>query len=139
MLEWPGRCRVCGEAISDWAAAGLAGNRWAHRSCWQEHRQRATAAGRRAPALRSPVERRAQLELPMIVFLLMFHFGLGTAVTGWVLLSQDSTTAGAITLTIGLIAPLVGAIGIAANFLGLRRIELIYQQLEAQGGWRSER
>ena len=75
----------------------------------------------------------------MIVFLLMFHFGLGTAVTGWVLLSQDSATAGAITLTIGLIAPLVGAVGIAANFLGLRRIELISQQLEAQGGWKSER
>ena len=140
MLEWPGRCSRCRKAIDDWADAGLHQKRWVHKACftelWREARQR----GVEPPALRSPTERGGQLELPMLIFLLLFHFGLGMAVMGWIMLTQHgSETAAAALLVVGLIAPLVGVAGVALNVVSRRRVELIRQALELAGGWKPGR
>ena len=130
MVEWPGRCGSCHELISDWAGAGFSGRRWVHKSCWRE--------GQHNGSLRSPLERGVQLELPMMASLLLFHFGLATALAGWVLLTQGETVAGAVTLSAGLVTPLIGAAGIALTVLSRRRIELVRLDLDAHGGWRAE-
>jgi hypothetical protein len=79
--------------------------------------------------------------MPMIVFLLLFHFGLGGAVVGWVLLTQtaDPGTSDAVVFALGAIAGLIGAAGIAVNVMGRRHIESIRQALETVGGWRPGR
>ncbi len=138
MVEWPGRCAECRQVISSWNDAGFTGVRWVHKACWREKRRRDPVRGRELPLLRSPVERSAQLEAPMLLFLLMFHFGLATAVAGWLLLNEGAATAGPIALTIGIIAPLIGVAGVVVNFLRRRDIEVIRQQLETNGGWRGE-
>ncbi len=140
MVEWPGRCSACREAIVDWTEAGLHGRRWVHRSCFGERWRAARERGVELPALRSPAERGRQLELPMLVFLLLFHFGLGAAVAGWIMLTQNgSETAAAILLAAGIVAPLIGVAGVAVNIISRRRVELIRQALELQGGWRAGR
>jgi hypothetical protein len=141
MIQWPPRCDRCRREIDDWSNAGLYGKGWLHKSCWSELFREAQSLGRAVPELRSPVERSAQLELPMMVFLLLFHFGLAAAVGGWFLLTQtdESRTAGVIILVGGLISPLVGAAGAALNILSRRRIEVIRQTLDLQGGWKPGR
>jgi hypothetical protein len=141
MIKWPARCEQCGGEIEDWAAAGLAGAAWVHKRCWTEAYREAQAQGRELPALRSPVERGSQLELPMAVFMLMFHFGLAAAVAGWFLLTQteESETAGILLVVFGIIVPLLGAAGAALNVVGRRRIEMIRHELDVQGGWKPGR
>ncbi len=138
MVEWPGRCAECRQVISSWNDAGYTGARWVHKTCWREKRRRDPVRGRDLPLLRSPVERSSQLEMPMLLFLLMFHFGLATAVAGWLLLNEGSSTSGGIALAIGLVSPLIGVAGVVINFLRRRDIEVIRQQLETSGGWRGE-
>lgn len=139
-MEWPGRCCVCNEQIEDWNDAGYQGRRWIHKSCWGENVRGATAAGKEMPPLRPPTDRSSQLELPMFVFLLLFHFGLGGAVAGWIMLTQASNeTIGGILLVVGIITPLIGVAGIAANIISRRRIELIRHHLDTQGGWKPGR
>jgi hypothetical protein len=135
-MEWPGRCGVCKQEIEDWTEAGYEGRRWVHKRCWAE----AGAASRALTLLRPPTDRSTELELPMLVFLLMFHFGLGAAVAGWIMLTQGAyETAGTITLIVGIVTPLIGIAGVAVNIVSRRRIELIRQDLETQGGWRPGR
>ena len=140
MVEWPGRCSECRQQIDDWTDAGLYGSRWVHKACFSS-RFSGQPAGNALEALRSPVERSSQLELPMIVFVLMFHFGLGAAVIGWIMLTQltQDTSGGAFVLAAGIIVPVIGAIGVALNVIGRRRIETIRQELDAQGGWKPGR
>jgi hypothetical protein len=71
----------------------------------------------------------------------MFHFGLAAAVAGWFLLTQtaESETAGVLLVVFGIITPLAGAAGAALNVVGRRRIELIRQELDLQGGWKPGR
>jgi hypothetical protein len=83
------------------------------------------------------VERGRLLELPMLIFLLMFHFGLGAAVAGWIMIDQDQTPGtGAILLVIGLVVPLIGVAGVALNIISRRRIEMIRQAVDTGGGWK---
>lgn len=139
LLEWPGRCGACRRRIDSWVEAGLYGRRWVHKACFGELAKAAQARGEE-PALRSPAERGAQLELPMLLFLLLFHFGLGGAVAGWVMLTQGRSEAtAAALLAVGLLAPLAGVAGIAANIVSRRRVELVRRELERQGGWRAGR
>ncbi len=142
MLEWPPRCADCREPIADWASAGLYDGRWVHKTCWNDRYSQAQQRGVEITALRSPLERGKQLELPMMVFVLMFHFGLGAAVAGWVLLTQNHTglsEGSGLLLLIGVVTPLIGVTGMAANFLLRRRIEVIRSELETQGGWKPGR
>lgn len=139
MLEWPPRCAYCGEPIEDWAEAGLDNSAWVHKACWAQRWREARERGVELPALRSPVERSRQLELPMMVSLLLFHFGLGAAIAGWIMLTRDAQTAGLITLAFGVVTPVIGAAGILINFISRRRIELIRQELDARGGWKLNR
>jgi hypothetical protein len=139
MLSWSARCGHCGKQVEDWSDAGLLERRWLHKACWSEIARSSDRPGRELPALRPPTERTNELELPMLVFLLMFHFGLATAVAGWLMLTRDFVTAGVITLVIGLVTPLVGGAGIALNIVSRRQIELIRRELEAAGGWRASR
>ncbi len=74
----------------------------------------------------------------MMVCLLMFHFGLGFAIAGWVLMTQDERLSGGLSLAFGLLAPALGLLGVAWNFEGRRRIEAIREDLERQGGWQGE-
>ena len=137
-MEWPGRCGLCKQPIADWGDAGYHGSRWVHKACWTESLLK---SGRgELSALLSPVERRRQLELPMLIFMLLFHFGLGGAVAGWILFAQgyDEAT-GIVVFTIGLVAGLIGVAGAAVNIVNRRRIELIRQELETQGGWKPGR
>lgn len=97
MMEWPARCSECHEPIDDWADAGLFRGRWIHKTCFSDHYAAAPEG------LRSPVERSAQLELPMLIFLLLFHFGLGAAVAGWVMLTQLSESIDGGLIVLGLI------------------------------------
>jgi hypothetical protein len=137
-MEWPGRCRLCKQPIADWSDAGYHGG-WLHKACWTDSLLKAGNVGD-LPALQSPLERRRELELPMFVYMMLFHFGLGAAVTGWILLAQgydDST--GIIVFPLGLLAGLIGVAGAAMNIVSRRRIELIRQDLETQGGWKPGR
>ncbi len=143
MLEWPGRCSRCGKDIEDWAEAGLHKQSWIHKSCFADVLSDASTEGQRLPSLRSPLDRSSQLELPMFFFLLLFHFGLGMGVIGWVLLTQENPThskdTGAILLALGLITPLIGVVGIATNIASRRRIEAVRRALDLQGGWKPGR
>jgi hypothetical protein len=136
MVEWPGRCARCDEEIANWSDAGLLNRRWVHKSCYVQARSK----GDSLPELRSPAERGSHLEMPMLIFLLMFHFGLGAAVAGWIMLDQDKSTSLAVALlVVGIVIPVVGLAGVAVNIISRRRIELIRQNLDAVGGWRPGR
>jgi hypothetical protein len=140
MVEWPGRCYSCGQEITDWNDAGLSEGRWIHKACYSVRLAEAQSEGVTLEDLRSPAERQRQLELPMLFFLLLFHFGLGAAVAGWIMIDQDqSHTIGAILIAIGIITPLIGIGGVAVNIISRRRIELIRQELDTAGGWRPGR
>ena len=139
MMQWPARCERCHEVIGDWADAGFQRKAWYHKACFSQSQEEAQQQGDSLPDLRSPVERAAQLELPMLIFLLMFHFGLGAAVAGWIAITQGGTHGGVIALVVGIIVPLIGIAGVAVNILSRRRIEIIRQALELQGGWKPGR
>ena len=134
-MAWPPKCSDCGERITNWSACGIYEGRWLHKSCWAGRWQEARQGGRELAALRSPAENTSILEAPMFLFILMFHFGTATALMGWILLTQDSNTAGPITLAIGVAASLVGGVGAFANLVSRRRLEMIRRELELQGGW----
>jgi hypothetical protein len=137
MFEWPGRCSSCGEPIEDWPAAGLLQKRWVHKACYTRLRNDALMRGEAPPDLQSPVDRGKLLELPMLIFLLMFHFGLGAAVAGWIMIDQDQTPqTGALLIVIGLVVPLIGVAGVALNIISRRRIQLVQQAVELAGGWK---
>jgi hypothetical protein len=154
MIEWPGTCARCGREIEDWADAGLLGKRWLHKACWSEDFRAGSAAGKETPPLRSPLDRAGYLEAPMLIFLLMFHFGLGAAIAGWVMLTQgrgfvhvpswafftsDPKAFATSLLVVGLIVPVVGLGGVSLNILSRRRIEIIRQALDVAGGWKPGR
>ena len=143
MFEWPGRCSRCGEIIEEWPEAGLHKQRWIHKACFADALGEASSEGRELSELRSPLDRSSQLELPMLFFLLLFHFGLGMGVIGWVLLTQEGPTnskdTGAILLALGLVTPLVGVAGIAVNIVSRRRIEAVRRTLDLRGGWKPGR
>jgi hypothetical protein len=137
MLEWPGRCAFCSETIEEWTEAGLHDRRWAHKACYTERWNQAHSDGADLPELRSPIERSTQLEMPMLVALLLFHFGLGFAVIGWIMLDQDKSPDLAVALlVIGIVTPLLGIAGIALNIISRRRIQLIQRELDLAGGWK---
>jgi hypothetical protein len=139
-MEWPGRCSACKEAIADWSEAGYNDGRWIHKSCWTEALLHSEAADSARPVLQSPLERARQLDLPMMVYVLLFHFGSGAAVIGWILFTQgyDEAT-GVVVFPIGLVATLIGVAGAAVNIMSRRRIEGIRRALEMQGGWKPGR
>jgi hypothetical protein len=139
-MEWPGRCSLCKQPIGDWRDAGYHSARWVHKACWTETLLRASGGQAELPLLQSPLERRRDLELPMVIYMLLFHFGLGAAVAGWILFAQgyDEGT-GIIVFPLGLIAGLIGVAGAAVNIVSRRRIELIREELETQGGWKPGR
>lgn len=140
MLEWPGRCHTCNQLIADWADAGMADSRWVHKTCYARTTVEATKRGIDLAPLRSPIERGKILEWPMLVSILLFHFGLGIAFIGWIMLTQDTTTStdsiGFALLAIGLVTPLLGIAGVAVSILGRRHIELVRQALDLSGGWK---
>ena len=140
MLEWPGRCAFCSETIEDWTEAGLYDRQWTHKACYTARWNEARNAGTDLPDLRSPIERSSQLEMPMLLFLLLFHFGLGFAVIGWIMIDQEeSPDLGVILLVAGVIVPLIGLAGVALNIISRRRIELIRRELDLAGGWKPGR
>ena len=137
MIEWPARCGYCGKPIEDWTEAGLYDKQWIHKNCYNVRWNEAHNVGSDLPELRSPVERSSQLEMPMLLFLLLFHFGLGFAVIGWIMIDQDqSPDIGVALLVVGIIVPLIGIAGVALNIVSRRRIELIRRELELAGGWK---
>jgi hypothetical protein len=90
--------------------------------------------------LRDPTDRSKQLEWPMLAFLLMFHFGLGGALAGWLMISQNrSESIAAPLLALGIIVPLIGVTGTVINIISRRRIEMVRQALVAAGGWKPGR
>jgi hypothetical protein len=140
MVEWPGRCKSCHQSIEDWADAGLHANRWIHKTCFQEMRREAIAKGNDLGPLKSPEDRGKLLEWPMLTFLLMFHFGLGGAVAGWLLLTQHrSENVAGLLIAFGLIVPAIGVAGIVVNVISRRHIELVRQALVTAGGWKPGR
>ena len=136
MLEWPGRCSHCKQPIEDWSQAASYEARWVHKACWREANPNHSAE--LATLLDSPVERGRILDWPMLFFLLLFHFGLGAAIAGWLLLTKvnSSETAAIIVFVVGVITPLIGVIGVAINIISRRRVESIRQSLDLQGGWK---
>lgn len=137
MLEWPGRCVHCGEEINDWTEAGLHAKRWVHKACYTARWNEAHDSGTSLGDLRSPIERSTLLELPMLISLLLFHFGLGGAVAGWIMLDQgQSTDVGVGLLIAGIVIPLIGIAGVALNIISRKRIETIRQELDLAGGWK---
>jgi len=140
MVEWPGRCSNCDQQIDDWSDAGFYDRRWIHKGCFSNQRAGEQGRGQVAAELRSPIDRGKLLELPMLIFLLMFHFGLGAAVAGWIMIDQDQTPdIGAALMVIGVVVPLIGVAGVALNIISRRRIELIRQAVDARGGWKPGR
>ena len=140
MVEWPGRCAYCANTIEDWTDAGLYDKHWIHKTCYTTRWNEAHNAGTDLPELRVPTDRGTQLEMPMLLFLLLFHFGLGFAVIGWIMIDQDqSPDLGVALLVIGIIVPLIGIAGVALNIVSRRRIHSIQQQLDVAGGWKPGR
>lgn len=140
MLEWPGRCSRCHEQIASWSDAGFDDKSWVHKACFQETQKEAQARGKELRILRAPDERYHQLELPMLIFVLMFHFGIGLAVIGWIVIDQGgSQTWGAVTMALGIIIPALGLTGAAFNIISRRRIEQVRQELLLTGGWKPGR
>jgi hypothetical protein len=139
-LEWPGRCKSCKRQIEDWADAGTTDQGWVHKTCYQESTAEATTRGIELAPLRSPLERSRSLEMPMMAFILMFHFGIGVGFIGWIMLTQNTLNTnygslGYVLLVIGIVTPLIGIGGIALNVLSRRRIELVRRALDLSGGW----
>jgi hypothetical protein len=140
MVEWPGRCSSCDKHIEDWFDAGFHDRRWIHKSCYTQRWQQAHQRGETPPDLQDPTDRVKILEMPMLFFLMLFHFGLGAAVAGWIMLDQDQTPdIGVALLVIGIVVPLIGVAGMALNIISRRRIELIRQAVDARGGWKPGR
>ena len=141
MISWPARCDRCDDPVEDWGDAGLYESGFMHKRCWTELYGESQTRGREIAPLRSPIDRGSQLEWPMFIFLMMFHFGLAAAVGGWFLLTQtnENTTTGFIVLIAGIVVPVIGAAGAAVNILSRRRIEFIRHQLDLAGGWKPGR
>jgi hypothetical protein len=140
MIEWPARCNACSNPIEDWTEAGLHNRQWIHKACYTTRWNEAHTTGNDLPDLRPPTDRGTQLEMPMLLFLLLFHFGLGFAVIGWIMIDQDqSPDLGVAFLVVGIIVPLIGIAGVALNIISRRRIQLIQQQLDLAGGWKPGR
>jgi len=140
MIEWPGRCSHCKQQIEDWSDAGAFEGRWIHKDCWAET-QPPAVRGAGLARLLSPVDRSKTLEWPMLISMLLFHFGLGAGFIGWIMLTQTSSSdaAGALVLVIGLVTPIIGVAGVALNVMARRRIELVRVALDNQGGWKPGR
>lgn len=140
MLEWPGKCAICSQKIDDWAEAGFFDRSWIHKSCYTEKTRRAALQGTEMPPLRSPLDRSRVLEWPMLISILLFHFGIGIGFIGWIMLTQDTQTStdtiGAALLAIGLAMPVTGIFGVAMNIRGRRRIEHVRRALDLSGGWK---
>jgi hypothetical protein len=137
MMEWPGRCKSCHRPIEEWSSAGLHEGRWVHKACYADERRQASQRGRELSELLPPTDRRKQLEWPMLTFLLMFHFGLGGIIAGWLMLTQDRyETVAVVLIAIGIIVPLIGLIGVALNIVSRRRIEIVQHELDLAGGWK---
>jgi hypothetical protein len=141
MIEWPGRCRHCGQHIEDWSQAGSFEGRWIHKECWLRLQQPGASPSNEASSLGSPIDRSKVLELPMFVSLMLFHFGLGAGFIGWIMLTQTNSdaTASALVMAIGLITPILGVAGVALNIISRRRVEMVRQSLDLQGGWKPGR
>ena len=141
MVEWPGRCEHCRLPIEDWPGAGLHGAKWLHKNCFQEMTRASLERGVELQPLRAPDERAKMLDWPMLGFLMLFHFGLGAAVAGWLMMQQNwaSDSLAASLLIIGIVIPLIGVAGCVVNVISRRRIELVRQALEMQGGWKPGR
>jgi hypothetical protein len=140
MLEWPARCADCSNTIEDWTEAGLHDKQWIHKACYTTRWTEAHNTGKDLPDLRAPTDRGTQLDMPMLLFMLLFHFGLGFAVIGWIMIDQDqSPDLGVAFLVVGIIVPLIGIAGVALNIISRRRIQLIQQQLDLAGGWKPGR
>lgn len=126
--------------IEDWTEAGLHDRQWIHKDCYTARLNEAHNSGASLAALQPPTERGTQLEMPMLLFLLLFHFGLGFAVIGWIMIDQDqSPDLGMALLVVGIIVPLIGIAGVALNIISRRRIHSIQQQLDLAGGWKPGR
>ena len=138
-VEWPGRCSQCREEIGDWADSGYYQGHWVHKSCFSKNWQEAQARGVELAPLKSPEARSSSLELPMLIFLLMFHFGLGAAVAGWITIDQGAEQRGIIMLAVSIAVSVIGVIGVAINVMSRTRIQSIRQALELQGGWKPGR
>lgn len=137
-MEWPARCSKCKQPIEDWNAAGYDGGHWVHKDCWVK--EGGSAAARPLSTLASPLERLRELELPMFLYILLFHFGTGAAVTGWILFAQGyDEHVGSIVFPLGMIASLLGVVGVWLNIVSRRRIELIRRTLDVEGGWKPGR
>jgi hypothetical protein len=126
-------CDHCGEIIADFNEAGRLGRKWLHKSCWLEIWREQRERGIDLPLLTSPLAP-APGESRVLLFALMFHFGLGLALIGWVLLTQESsTTAGIICLAIGLITPLIGVVGIVHSVYRRKQYEGVLAEVRAAG------
>lgn len=134
MVRWPPRCRECGRPIDDWGEAGRLREGWLHKGCWLELSRREQARGREPSILRTPLEDQSR-ELGVFVYALLFHFGIGLALMGWVLLAQEQPGSGLVLLVLGLVFPVVGAAGVVVSVLKLRRAQAIRRELERGGPW----
>lgn len=71
-----------------------------------------------------------------MAFALMFHFGIGLALIGWVLLTQEQTQiAGLIILAVGAIAPVVGVLGIVYSVYRRKRYESVIAEVGGERSW----
>lgn len=132
LFQWPPKCKVCGAQISRWTDAGVSHGNWLHKRCWLEV---AGPPARDTEPLTSPLDA-LRGGLPMIVFLLLFHFGGGAAVMGWFMISRfDNESSGLTFLVAGLTSFFIGLGGFALEILLRTRAESVRQQLEGAGGW----
>lgn len=134
MTRWPPLCDECGLPIDDWRGAGRLRSGWLHKGCWVELCRRERVHGREAAILGSPLEDHGR-ELGILLYALMFHFGVGSAIMGWVLLAQEEASAGLAMLIVGLVLPVAGAAGVVLRVLKLCRSQAIRRELERGEPW----
>jgi hypothetical protein len=98
---------------------------------WREERER----GVDLPVLTSPAGRQPR-ESSVLLFALMFHFGLGLALIGWVLITQEaSEVTGVILLAVGIVAPILGVLGMVWAVMRRREYEEVMGEVTADEPW----
>ena len=72
----------------------------------------------------------------MLLFALMFHFGLGLALIGWVLITQEaSETTGLALLAIGIVTPILGVLGMVWAVVRRREYEEVLNEESTGEPW----
>ncbi|MPZ22691.1 MAG: hypothetical protein GEU28_03930 [Dehalococcoidia bacterium] len=128
-------CHRCSQPIEDYSLAGRLGKQWLHKDCWLAMWREERVRGVDLPVLTSPLAAPPR-EMSVMVFALMFHFGIALAMIAWVFITQeDDTGTGLAFLVPGVLIPMAGVLGLALSVYRRRNFEVMLHDLGRPGVW----